>query len=99
MNIRTYGDDAEILRLAEADRCATAVREALARGGDQTAGILAGPRIYLVHTAPGDSGFSCLEVGTPLQIPLVVAALAPIVGSLGAMQVRPHDQDPSAHWA
>lgn len=94
MNARAIHDDNEILRLAERDGCAMALRAALAKmDGSQTA-VLTDRRVYLVHAVRGDSGYSCFEVANPLDMPALVIRLAPVLGPISHFSLERHDRDP-----
>jgi len=95
--IRAYNDDSEVLALADEDGCGTTLREALAQGEDKTTTVVTDRRIFLVHTQPGDAGYSAFEVADPALMPMLLAMLAPLIGPVESAQMRPHDRDPQAH--
>ncbi len=94
--VTAYRNDAEILELAQRDGCSLAMRVALARQDGRMTTLIAHRRIYLVHAMPEDSGYSCFEVADPLDIPLLLLKLAPLLGSAETIRIEAHESDPRA---
>ena len=86
-----YHDDAEVLALAQADGCAQTLKAALKRLDGRSVTVLTDRRLYVAHAIPGDSGLSALEVSDPLDLPLLVLALAPELGSFQSCRIAPKE--------
>lgn len=99
MKFRGYRDDATILRLADADGCGMTLRAMLARLDGTMKAVLTDRRVYLAHCTPGDAGYSMFECDSPLDMPELLASLAPVIGPTSSMTLKRHDNDPNAQGA
>ncbi len=94
--VTAYRDDAEILEMAQRDGCAMSMTQALSRMDGRMVALVTHRRVYLVHAEPGDSGFSCFEVADPLDMPILLLKLAPVLGSAETIRIEGHEGDPRA---
>ncbi len=78
--MKYYNDDDEIMALAERDGCAQELRNAMKKGKGKSTAVLTPDRVYAVCTAPGDTGYICIEHSGPLEMLRVMATLPKLMG-------------------
>lgn len=95
--MKLYDDDTEVLRLALADGC----RERLLAASRRTnmTAFAVWPRLYISHTAPGDSGLSCVEAENLSEWMELISRLPRLLGPLSSISLAPSENVPdgSAH--
>ncbi|SDY42763.1 hypothetical protein SAMN05421644_1652 [Allochromatium warmingii] len=94
--IRAYRDDDHIRKLAKAEGCLIPMETALARMDGRMSTFVTYRRIFLVHAMEGDSGYSAWQCDNVLDMPLLLLALAPIIGPIDRVSIGRNDRDPSA---
>ena len=87
--MKLYDDDTEVLRLALVDGC----RERLLAASRQKSmsAFATWPRLYLAHTAPGDTGFSCIEVESFGEWLELLSRLPRLLGPLSSITLAPSE--------
>ena len=87
--MKVYDDDQTVLRLAFVDGC----RERILAASRQTnmSAFVVWPRVYLVHTAPGDSGFSCIEAENLDEWIDLLERLPRLLGPLSSFALAPSE--------
>lgn len=87
--VTIHRDDRRIMDLAKLDGCAGALIEARFRAVGTT--IITDRRLYRVETTPGDSGLLCFEVASPIDMPVLLVQLAPLIGPIDKAWVADRD--------
>ena len=87
--MKLYDDDTEVLRLALVDGC----RERLLAASRQTnmSAFAVWPRLYISHTAPGDSGLSCVEAESFGEWLELISRLPRLLGPLSSISLAPSE--------
>ena len=94
--IHAYRDDGHIRKLAKAEGCLIPMEAALARMDGRMSAFVTDRRIFLVHAMEGDSGYSAWQCDNVLDMPLLLLALAPIIGPVDRVTFGRHDNDTTA---